>query len=158
MLNRGSVRTLKIDNYMEQEPRPESRVSLSEKLDLFGKPLAKLDWSIADSEKRTMRILHTLLDKEMRRRSIGWVDSPLLSEGSQPWAIDRDASHHLGTTRMGVDTRTSVVDQDCRIHTMDNMFVAGSSVFPTGGYANPTLTIVALALRLAEHIKDKVLS
>jgi choline dehydrogenase-like flavoprotein len=104
-----------------------------------------------------MRILHTALDKEMRRRSIGWVDSPLLSDDPQPWAIDQATSHHLGTTRMGDDTKTSVVDRDCRIHTLDNLYIAGSSVFPMGGYANPTLTIVALALRLAEHLKEKVL-
>jgi choline dehydrogenase-like flavoprotein len=158
MLNRGPVRTMEIDNYMEQEPRPENRVSLSDKLDMFGKPLARLEWSISESEKRTMRILHALLDKEMRRRSLGWVDSPLLSGEAQAWAIDRDASHHLGTTRMGDDTRTSVVDRDCRIHTVNNVYIAGSSVFPTGGYANPTLTIVALALRLAEHLKEKVLT
>jgi choline dehydrogenase-like flavoprotein len=149
---------MEIDNYMEQEPRPENRVSLSDKLDMFGKPLARLEWSISESEKRTMRILHALLDKEMRRRSLGWVDSPLLSGEAQAWAIDRDASHHLGTTRMGDDTRTSVVDRDCRIHTVDNVYIAGSSVFPTGGYANPTLTIVALALRLAEHLQEKVLT
>lgn len=158
MLNRGSVRTMEIENYMEQAPRPENRVCLSEEVDIFGKPLARLDWSISDSEKRTMRILHAVLDKELRRRSIGWVESPLLSNDPQPWRIDRDASHHMGTTRMGVDAETSVVNRNCRIHTIDNVYIAGSSVFPTGGYANPTLTIVALALRLAEHIKEKVIT
>jgi choline dehydrogenase-like flavoprotein len=157
LLNKGSLRTLEIDNYMEQEPRPENRVRLSEELDLFGNPLARIHWSIADSEKRTMRILHTVLDTEMRRRSIGWVESPLLRDEPQAWTIDRDASHHLGSTRMGVDRQTSVVDRNCRIHAIENMYIAGSSVFPTGGYANPTLTIVALALRLADHIKKHAL-
>ena len=64
-----------------------------------------------------------------------------------------DASHHIGTTRM-VMIRTGVVDSDCRVHGMTNLFIAGSSIFPTSGYANPTLTIVALALRLAEHLKS----
>ena len=61
--------------------------------------------------------------------------------------------HHMGTTRMHRDPRHGVVDADCRVHGLANLFVAGSSVFPTGGYVNPTLTLVALALRLADHLK-----
>jgi choline dehydrogenase-like flavoprotein len=63
------------------------------------------------------------------------------------------ANHHIGTTRMADD---GVVDPDCRVHGIENLFVAGSSVFPTGGYVNPTLTIVALALRLADHIAKRL--
>jgi choline dehydrogenase-like flavoprotein len=63
--------------------------------------------------------------------------------------------HTLGTTRMGATITTSVVDGDCRVHGYANLFVAGSSVFPSGGYANPTITIVALALRLADHLAGK---
>jgi choline dehydrogenase-like flavoprotein len=62
--------------------------------------------------------------------------------------------HHMGTTRMHVDPKQGVVDPDCRVHGVGNLFIAGSSVFPTGGYANPTLTIVALAIRLADHLKS----
>jgi choline dehydrogenase-like flavoprotein len=61
--------------------------------------------------------------------------------------------HHIGTTRMHADPRFGVVDPDCRVHGCANLHVAGSSVFPTSGYANPTLTIVALAVRLSEHLK-----
>jgi choline dehydrogenase-like flavoprotein len=64
--------------------------------------------------------------------------------------------HHMGTTRMHDDPRRGVVDRNCRVHAIENLFVAGSSVFPTGGRVNPTLTIVALAIRLAEHLKLKV--
>ena len=60
--------------------------------------------------------------------------------------------HIMGTTRMGTNRSNSVVDSDCRVHGYENLFVAGSSVFPTGGYANPTLTILALALRLADTL------
>ena len=60
--------------------------------------------------------------------------------------------HIMGTTRMGTSQSNSVVDRDCRVHGYDNLFVAGSSVFPTGGYANPTLTIVSLSLRLADTL------
>ncbi len=65
-----------------------------------------------------------------------------------------DASHHMGTTRMNDDAREGVVDRNCRVHGLDNLFVGGSSVFATAGHANPTLTIVALTLRLAEHLKQ----
>lgn len=156
--NKGHVRALEIDNFMEQEPRPENRVSLSLKRDLLGTRLSRLEWSISDQDKRTMRILHKALDRDLRRRSMGWVDSPLLSGDSSAWPIQGDASHHIGTTRMGTDPRTSVVDPNCRVHGVENLYIAGSSVFPTSGYANPTLTIVALALRLADHIKRRVLA
>ena len=92
-----------------------------------------------------MRRLHSLLADEVLRRGFGRVDSPLLSGADDPWPIARDASHHMGTTRMGDDRSTSVVDRYCRVHGIENLFVAGSSVFPTSGSANPTLTIVALA-------------
>jgi len=65
--------------------------------------------------------------------------------------------HHMGTTRMSADAKTGVVDPNCRVHGMENLFVASSSVFPTSGYANPTLTILALALRLGDHLKANVL-
>jgi choline dehydrogenase-like flavoprotein len=156
MFNRGVVQAMEVENYMEQEPRPENRVCLAEERDLFGNPRARLTWSVSDLEMRTMRLLHARLDDELRRRSIGWLDSPLLSGDPDPWPIARDASHHMGTTRMGSDPRSSVVDPNCRIHGLANLYIAGSSVFPTGGYANPTLTIVALALRLADHINRQL--
>ncbi len=65
-------------------------------------------------------------------------------------------NHHMGSTRMSRDPSTGVVDPDCRIHGLDNFFIAGSSVFPTSGFANPTYTIVALALRLSDHIRKRL--
>ena len=64
--------------------------------------------------------------------------------------------HHMGTTRMSDDPGSGVVDRDCRVHGVTNLYVAGSSVFPTGGYVTPTFTIVALALRMADHIKERI--
>ena len=66
-----------------------------------------------------------------------------------------DASHHMGTTRMSASPRTGVVDRDCRVHGVRNLYVAGSAVFPSAGHANPTLTIAALALRLADYLRVK---
>jgi choline dehydrogenase-like flavoprotein len=64
-------------------------------------------------------------------------------------------SHHMGTTRMHNDQRRGVVDRNCKVHGIDNLYVTGGSVFPTSGAANPTLTIVALTLRLADHLKSR---
>ncbi len=74
-------------------------------------------------------------------------------EVAPPLAPDPDAHHHAGTTRMHPDPELGVVDADLRVHGMDNLFVTGASVFPTAGVANPTLTIVALTLRLAGHLR-----
>ena len=152
--NRGSVGSAEIHNFLEQAPRPENRVTLSDRVDRFGTPLPQLTWSIDERERQTIRRLHALLDVDLRRRGFGAVDGPLISGDDEPWGIDGDASHHMGTTRMGDDPSTSVVDRTCRVHGLTNLYVAGSSVFPTAGYANPTLTIVALALRLADHLAD----
>jgi choline dehydrogenase-like flavoprotein len=74
------------------------------------------------------------------------------SEDPPPLPNRDGINHHIGTTRIHLDPEQGVVDADCRVHGVANLFVTGSSVFPTGGYANPTLTIVALAIRLADHL------
>ncbi|MEX2405704.1 MAG: GMC family oxidoreductase [Actinomycetota bacterium] len=150
--NRGPIQGAAIYNFTEQAPRPENRVTLSQRLDLFGNPLTRLEWSIGELDRRSLRALHAALDEDFRRRGFGRVESPLISGEDEQWPISTDANHHLGTTRMGDDPSTSVVDRDCRLHGLDNLYVVGSSVFATSGYANPTLTIVALALRLADHL------
>ena len=156
--NRGAVHKAEIHNFLEQAPREENRVTLSDRLDLFGNPLTKLEWSIGELDKQTMRTLHAALDEDLRGRGLGRVDSPILPSHSgdeEPWPISRDASHHMGTTRMGDDPSTSVVDRNCRVHGVENLYVAGSSVFSSTGFANPTLTIVALALRLADQLAGR---
>jgi choline dehydrogenase-like flavoprotein len=140
-------------NFMEQAPVCSNRVYLSESVDNYGIPKVKIDWSISELDKKTMIILHRIFRDELERLNIGVLQSPLLGEGLVDFPITGDASHHMGTTRMGVDPTSSVVDRDCKVHSNKNLFIAGSSVFPTGGYANPTATIVALSLRLADHIK-----
>lgn len=151
-LNVGRLRSVEIHSFLEQAPRPENRVRLSDRVDALGQPLARVDWSIGDLDRRTIRALHAALDADLRTRGFGRVSSALLSGQDDPWPIARDASHHMGTTRMGDDPSTSVVDRDCRVHGVRNLYVAGSSVFPAGGYANPTLTILALALRLGDRL------
>jgi choline dehydrogenase-like flavoprotein len=151
---RGWVRSVSVDNYLEQEPRAANRITLSDRKDSFGQPLARVDWSLSDQDRHTMRTLHAALGDELKRRGIGVLRSPLLAGGEDDFPTLNDAAHHLGGTRMGDDPRTSVVDGDGRVHGSAGLYIAGSSVFPTGGSANPTLTIVALAARLAEHVRS----
>ena len=87
---------------------------------------------------------------------IGRLETGLAA--ADPWPIDQDASHHMGTTRMGVDPASSVVDPNGRVHGVENVYLAGASVFPTSGCANPTFTIVALSIRLARHLRERVLA
>ena len=143
--------TIYIRNYLEQAPVQSNRVTLSEKRDRFGNPLAKVNWSLYDLDKKTMIAFHRILRDEFAARGIGDFASPLLTGENFPPLTD--ASHHMGTTRMGKDSRTSVVDENCKLYGIGNVFVAGSSVFSTSGYANPNATIVALAIRLADYLK-----
>lgn len=132
--------------FCEQPPDPASRVRLSSERDALGVPRLVLDWRLGDEITRSVLRLERILDGVLRRRGLGRVEP---GEGEPRYT---DASHHMGTTRMSADPRHGVVDTDCRVHGLDNLFIAGSSVFPSAGHANPTLTIVALALRLARHL------
>ena len=139
----------------EQSPNPDSRVTLSDQRDRFGLPRAKLTWRLNSLDKLTVRKSVELIAQEFERLHIGRVtpDRWLVSDDRTWPDFVRGGYHHLGTTRMGSNPRTSVVNSDCRVHGLANLYVAGSSVFPTGSHVNPTLTITALALRLAQHLK-----
>lgn len=148
----------------EQAPNPLSRVHLVEERDALGMPRIALDWRLSEIDKRTVGVLIAELDAQMRREDSGHVDpAPWLSQADMAWEHDPLISlhaiggyHHMGTTRMATDPRLGVVDADCRVHGVANLFIAGSSVFPTSGWANPTLTILALSLRLGDHLLDVV--
>ncbi len=135
----------------EQAPNPDSRVTLGRKRDALGLPLPRLDWKLTPLDKASIRRAQDIVDDRLRAAGLGSVDDKLGSE--QPPVLFYGLYHHLGTTRMHADPKQGVVDADCRVHGASNVFVAGSSVFPTAGWANPTLTIVAVAARLAEHLK-----
>jgi choline dehydrogenase-like flavoprotein len=138
---------------LEQAPNAQSRITLSDEKDILGIPKANLHWQIGELEKKTIRRINSLLALEMGRADIGRVR--LLEEDESGWLPTlRGSWHQMGTTRMHGSPDKGVVDSDCRIFNMDNFFIAGSSVFPTSGYTNPTLTIVALSIRLADHIKQ----
>jgi choline dehydrogenase-like flavoprotein len=144
------LRELIVVNYCEQMPNPQSRVYLGEKRDRLNMPVLVLDWKIGRGETDGLMRLHALLDASLRRHGLGELDNTSERFTDRMY---RDASHHLGTARMSTSPRDGVVDERCAVHGVGNLFVAGSAVFPTSGHANPTLTIVALAIRLAEHLK-----
>ena len=138
----------------EQAPNPSSRVTLGTRRDPFGQPVARVDWRSEASDRASIRASQEIVDGAMRAAGLGHVE--LILGDENPPALIEGNFHHLGTTRMHVDPARGVVDADCRVHGMRNLYVAGSSVFPTYGCSNPTLTVVALALRLADHLKKQL--
>lgn len=139
----------------ECEPNPESRVRLSSSLDPLGSPRAELDWRLTDLDRRTLIVFAETVAAEFRRLGLGEIDLASMNLPENPRELDRavyDAGHHMGTTRMHDDPRRGVVDADCKVHGVSNLYIAGSSVFPTGGAANPTFTIIALCMKLADRI------
>jgi choline dehydrogenase-like flavoprotein len=144
-------RQFMVIDQVEQAPDRASRVTLSDRLDPYGDPQLRLDWRIGEQTTRTLRRLHELLNTRFTAAGFGTVESSLTDDPACDPAYT-DASHAMGATRMSDNPRDGVVDADCRVHGVANLFMAGSSVFPTGGQAPPTLTIVCLALRLADHL------
>jgi choline dehydrogenase-like flavoprotein len=144
----------------EQAPNPDSRVTLSSERDALGMPRVTLDWRLSPLDVRSVAVLVETLRDELARLRLGRVEpAAWLSDPEQNWRTDPLISahpiggyHHMGTTRMSTDPRTGVTDGETRVHGLANLHVAGSSLFPTSGWANPTLTIAALALRTADCV------
>ena len=148
---------------VEQAPNPDSRVRLGNDVDAFGLRRIELDWRLSALEKATLRRAQLVIGAELAAAGLGRMrlapaDDDELWGGiaygttTSPASAFEVGHHHTGTTRMADDPAAGVVDPHCRVFGVDNLFVAGSSVFPTLGSANPTLTIVAFALRLADRI------
>ena len=158
----GKPKRFKVDSVFlevrtEQEPNPESRVTLSDQTDVFSQRRAHLHWSMTKRDKDTVRVAAEAFNRELVRLGLGVLNTA-------PWLLAQDLTwpanlvgghHHMGTTRMSGDPRTGVVDSNCKAHALDNLYIAGSSVFPTAGYVNPTSTLLALAFRLAEHLEQR---
>ncbi len=140
-----------LNHMAEQVPNPDSRVLLSYEKDFFGRNRVRLDWRLSELDIRSIIASQEIIDAELRRIGAGRLE------------IDRNTRrieknihggwHHMGTTRMHDNPRKGVVDRNSKVHETANLYIAGPSVFPTGGYANPVLTIVALAIRLADHLR-----
>ena len=144
---------------VEQQPDPESRVTLSARVDRFGVPLSRIDWKVNEPEQRTIKAIANVLKAEFERLRIepplleGWI-----TEDQGLPAYFQDIAHPTGTTRMSADPASGVVDGHCQVHGVHGLFIAGSSVFPTSGHANPTQMIVALAIRLADTLKSRIVN
>jgi choline dehydrogenase-like flavoprotein len=138
----------------EQTPNPESRVTLADETDALGVPRARLDWRLtaqaAQNLQRTMAVVAERLGAHLLGRSRLAIDE------ADPWDGARGSNHHMGTTRMDPDPARGVVDTDCRVHGLSNLFVAGSSVYPTVGASNPTLTLLALAVRMSDQLAERL--
>ena len=135
----------------EQVPSPLSRITLSNKKDRFGKRLPRLHWELTEEDWRTVEQSSDLFRIALEDAGIGKVEPTSVPVAALVGGIG-PGHHHLGTTRMSATAAVGVVDSTCRVHGIDNLYIAGTSVFPTGGHAPPTLTVIALALRLAEHL------
>lgn len=139
----------------EQVPNPDSQVTLGEERDALGLRRIRLDWRLTEQDRRSLVEHMRSLAMEFGALGIGRMLLNVEDDGLWPEKVS-GGSHHMGTTRMHDDPKQGVVDRNSRVHGVDNLFVAGSSVFPTSGAANPTLTLVALTLRLADHLKGRL--
>jgi choline dehydrogenase-like flavoprotein len=144
----------------EQSPNPDSRVTLDREVDAIGMPRLQLDWRLQERDVLSVSALVDAFTREARRLGLGTVEkAEWLDAAPRRWVTDPLISahplggyHHMGTTRMADDANRGVTDGWGRVHGIENLYVAGSSLFPTGGWANPTLTVLALALRTAERM------
>jgi choline dehydrogenase-like flavoprotein len=139
----------------EQAPNPDSRITLSRERDRLGLQRIQLDWRLTPLDKYTMTRAQQLIAQEFERAGLGKLEIEL-SDDDSAWQALRGSYHHIGTTRMSNNPHQGVVDEHCQVHGISNLYIAGSSVFPTSGLSNPTLTIVALTIRLAEHIQQRL--
>jgi choline dehydrogenase-like flavoprotein len=142
----------------EQAPNPNSRITLSAEKDAMGMPRAKLDWQLTELDKRSIRTFYKVLGQEMGRTGVGRIQLRewLLSDDRSWPSFISGGWHHMGTTRMHADPRQGVVDANCLVHGLGNLYIAGAAVYPTAGSANPTLTLVALSQRLSDHLRTKL--
>lgn len=149
----GAAGTRRQDYFLmsEQAPNPDSRITLSDKADPLGHPQARLDWRYTREDWDSLAKSAAGFGAAFGAQGLGRVCWPVGEEGLV--ALLSPSRHHMGTTRMDPDPSKGVVDADCRVHGVDNLYVAGSSVFPTSGLVNPTLTLTALAIRLSDHLK-----
>lgn len=143
--SKSNLYSFRIDS--EQVPNPHSQVTLSDRKDSFGLNQLKVEWRYSELDILSIEKSVEVLKQALENCGLGKVASVLrTSPGPQ-------GGHHLGTTRMSSTPENGVVDENCKVHDLSNLYIASSSVFTTSSYANPTLTVVALAIRLADHIK-----
>lgn len=155
-LVRNPAGTYALHYHGEQEPNPHSRITLTKECDRFGLPRAVIDFRFVSNDFSSVVASHRVLDQSLRSASIGWLEYryPHQHLEARVEAQASDGYHQAGTTRMGVNPADSVVDANLKVHGVENLYVASSSVFPTTGQANSTLPAVAFGLRLVHHLQE----
>jgi len=138
----------------EQTLDPDNRVTLIDTRDRFGLREMNLNWHLSDTDLRTLKTAATTVATEMARQDVGrmkiveWLANDIPPNKDELYG----GNHHMGTTRMSANPKTGVVDANLKVHSLANLYIGGSSVFPTSGHANPTYSITQLALRLGDHL------
>lgn len=146
------IETIEVSPRIDPAPNPDSRVTLASERDELGMPRPRLDWQLSRIDRDSLDATLEILASELGRTGLGRLQTVL--DPGDSWPEDLAGGyHHMGTTRMSDDPKRGVVDANSRVHGHSNLYVAGSSVFATGSAATPTMTVVALTLRLAEHIR-----
>ena len=160
MTGRSLICGAEIHAQLEQLPDPNNRVLLDQDRDAFGVPKTALHWQYTPDTNAAMLTALQAFGTAMAEADLGRVR--MLDWGNDgrmpPRRLIGIHKHHMGGTRMSASPETGVVDANCKVWGCDNLYMGGSSVFATGGYANPTYTIVQLALRLADHLETRLKS
>lgn len=154
------TRAFELQTRIEQAPNPNSRVTLLSEKDALGVPKPHLHWEMTELDKRSVRRIHQLIAEQMAKSGVGRVKIHEFlrdEEDNFTWPEGTNGGwHHMGTCRMSDDPTKGVVDANCQVHGIENLYVAGSACYTTSGAPNPTLTLVALSLRLSDFVKSKV--
>lgn len=156
LLSKSRTHLFGLHYHSEQTPNRDSRVTLSDERDELGMPRLHVDFQFTDADIDTVVKAHEIIDKELRDSDCGYLKF-YRPDDIRGHILEQVAtgSHQIGTTRMAKDPSDGVVDEHCRVHGIPNLMIASSSTFPTSSQANPTLTIIALAVRIAEHLQQQ---
>ena len=153
---RNRTNRFSLEMHGEQLPRADSRVTLAEQVDALGMPKLRVDWRYGQADIESIRHTLDVMAVEFSASNVGSFEYNRSTLEEDLMRFGAYGGHHVGTARMGCDVRTSVVNSDCQVHGVRNLYVAGSAVFPTSSQANPTLTLLALSLRLAHRLSVKL--
>jgi choline dehydrogenase-like flavoprotein len=157
---RATYSNVRLGVQCENAPCFESSVSLSDSRDCLGMRRTRLNWVVGELERATLKAFAKLFAMEIDRLGYAAYSAPVTAilNDARGWkGLIHDGAHQMGTARMAESPREGVVDPSCRLHGVDNLYIGSSAVFPTGGHSNPTLTIIALCIRIADTIKERLI-
>ena len=145
-----------ISTMIEQFPNVQSHLSLLDEKDALGMGKVNVNWALSEHDRHTIKCIGSELAKQFADTGLGFVKlNDFVYDTSLALKLQPHA-HHMGTTRMAASPEFGVVDSDCKVFGTHNLYVAGSSIFATSGASNPTMPLLQFAVRLAEHLDDKL--